>query len=199
MPMARFSNREKLLDAGVCLLWKTGYGGTGVRDIVAAADAHPGSFTNHFASKEDFAHEVLDRYFAYVSGLVEEALADDGLSATERLRRYLDIITTKLEAEDWVRGCMIGNFSLETATRSERLRLKLADIFKQWRTPFAACIAEGQAAGEITTAFGADDLADFLLAGWQGAILRMKVDRGPEPLENFKKIVFATVFGKALS
>ena len=30
-------------------------------------------------------------------------------------------------------------------------------------------------------------------------MLRMKVDRSPEPLERFKKIVFATVFGKVQS
>ncbi|TGV32549.1 TetR family transcriptional regulator, partial [bacterium M00.F.Ca.ET.168.01.1.1] len=45
-------------------------------------------------------------------------------------------------------------------------------------------------------AFDADDLADFLLSSWQGAMLRMKVERSPEPLERFKKIIFSTVFGK---
>ena len=39
----------------------------------------------------------------------------------------------------------------------------------------------------------ADDLAEFLLS-WEGAILRMKVERHAEPLERFKRIAFATVF-----
>ena len=192
--MPRPSLREKLLDAGFDLLWTSGYAQTGVRDIVAAAQARPGSFTNHFASKEDFAHEVLERYFAYVRGLVEDALQPDGLPPAARLRRYLDVITLKLEESEWARGCLIGNFSLETAVHSERFRLRLADIFTEWRAPIAACIAEGQAAGTLTTAFSADDLADFLLAGWQGAMLRMKVERSPDPLDRFKRIVFATVF-----
>lgn len=195
--MARPSLREKLLDAGFHLLWTSGYAQTGVRDIVAAAQARPGSFTNHFASKEDFAHEVLERYFAYVRGLVADALKPDGRSAVVRLRRYLDVITEKLGEAEWARGCLIGNFSLETAIHSERFRVRLSEIFIEWRAPFAACIAEGQAAGDITTAFSADDLADFLLASWQGAMLRMKVERGPEPLERFKRIVFATIFKEA--
>jgi len=62
--------------------------------------------------------------------------------------------------------------------------------------PFAACIAEAQAAGEIDSAFAAEDLADFLLASWEGAILRMKVARTAEPLERFKRIAFATFFGR---
>ena len=194
--MARQSLRENLIEAGFQTIWNSGYTAAGARDIVAAAGARPGSFTNHFASKEEFAGEVLERYFAYVSGLVENALAHDGTPPVGRLRRYLDVITSKLEAHDWARGCMIGNLSLETAVHSEPLRLRLVDIFERWRRPFAACIAEGQAAGEITTAFDAEDLADFLLSSWQGAMLRMKVERSPEPLERFKKIIFSTVFGR---
>jgi TetR/AcrR family transcriptional repressor of nem operon len=192
--MARPSLRENLLDAGVKTIWDLGYSAAGVRDIVAAAGARPGSFTNHFASKEEFAGEVLERYFAYVGGLVATALAADGRTARQRLRSYLDLITSKLEAEDWARGCMVGNLSLETVVHSETLRLKLVSIFERWRVPFADCIAEGQAAGEIAGDFSPLDLADFLLSSWQGAMLRMKVERSPEPLERFKRIIFATTF-----
>jgi len=192
--MARPSLRENLLDAGVKTIWDLGYSAAGVRDIVAAAGARPGSFTNHFASKEEFAGEVLERYFAYVGGLVATALAADGRTARQRLRSYLDLITSKLEAEDWARGCMVGNLSLETVVHSETLRLKLVSIFERWRVPFADCIAEGQAAGEIAGDFSPLDLADFLLSSWQGAMLRMKVERSPELLERFKRIIFATTF-----
>jgi TetR/AcrR family transcriptional repressor of nem operon len=175
-------------------IWDLGYSAAGVRDIVAAAGARPGSFTNHFASKEEFAGEVLERYFAYLSGLVATALAADGRTARQRLRAYLDLITSRLEAENWARGCMIGNLSLETVVHSEKLRLELVSIFERWREPFAECIAEGQAAGEISDEFSPLDLADFLLSSWQGAMLRMKVERSPEPLERFKRIIFATIF-----
>jgi len=127
---------------------------------------------------------------------VAAALGDTTLRPAARLRRYLDVITLKLDEADWSRGCMIGNFSLETSPQSELLRTRLAAIFAEWRQPFAATIAEGQQAGEISSAFTPDELADFLLSSWQGAMLRMKVDRSPEPLERFKRIVFATVFGK---
>ncbi len=39
-----------------------------------------------------------------------------------------------------------------------------------------------------------DELAEFLLASWEGAILRMKVARNAAPLERFKAIAFNTVF-----
>jgi TetR/AcrR family transcriptional repressor of nem operon len=192
--MARASLREEILKAGLKVMFQSGYQGASVRDICAAAGAPQGSFTNHFRSKEAFAQEVLDRYFAHTKTLVRQALEDTSLTPRQRLQRYLEIISDVLADDNWNRGCLIGDFSLETSSQSELLRDRLEAIFQEWRTPFAACIAEAQATGEIDSTFDAVDLAEFLLSSWEGAILRMKVERGPGPLERFRKIVFQTVF-----
>lgn len=192
--MPRPSLRQQILDAGLRVMFRAGYAGASVRDITGEAAAPQGSFTNHFRSKEAFAGEVLDRYFTHVRGLVREALDDHSRSPRQRLRRYLEIITDRLAADGFTRGCLIGDFSLEVAPVSEPLRAQLAAIFAEWRAPFAACIAEAQAAGEIRSTFPPDELAEFLLASWEGAILRMKVDRSPAALERFQRIAFETVF-----
>jgi len=192
--MPKPSLRDTILDAGLKAMFRTGYNGTSVRDVTTAAGAPQGSFTNHFRSKEAFASEVLDRYFAHTRGLVADALDDASLRPRARLHRYLDIITGVLEADGFSRGCLIGDLSLEASGSSELLRTRLAAIFAEWRAPFAACITKAQKAGEIASDFEAEELADFLLASWQGAILRMKVERSVAPLERFKKIAFQTVF-----
>jgi TetR/AcrR family transcriptional repressor of nem operon len=194
--MAKPSLREQILDAGLRVLFRTGYNGTGVRDIIAEASASPGSFTNHFRSKEAFASEVLDRYFAHVKQLTDQALNDPALTYRQRLRRYLDIITDRLTNDGFARGCLIGDLSLEAPSHSARLREQLDAIFVEWRAPFAACIGKAQSAGELSTTFSPDDLAEFLLASWEGAILRMKVERSGAALERFKAIAFATVFAE---
>jgi TetR/AcrR family transcriptional regulator, transcriptional repressor for nem operon len=192
--MAKASHRDSIIDAGIRVMFRKGYVGAGVRDIAAEASAPLGSYTNHFRSKEGFASLVLERYFENLKVAVSEALDDTSLTPRQRLRRYLDIITARLEQDHFTRGCLIGDFSLEAAPQSEMLRSQLVEIFAEWRVPFAACIGEAQAAGEIATTFTPEDLAEFLLASWEGAILRMKVDRTAEPLERFKRIAFATVF-----
>jgi TetR/AcrR family transcriptional repressor of nem operon len=194
--MPRESLRDDIVAAGLRVMFRQGFTGSGVRDIVAEASAPQGSFTNHFRSKEAFAEEVLDLYFEHVRGLVEQALGDKRLTPRNRLRRYLDIITERLAADKFTRGCLIGDFSLETAQISEPLRRRLQTIYGEWIEPFAACIAEGQQRGEIATTFPPDELADFLISSWEGAILRMKVERSVEPLERFKRIAFRTVFTK---
>jgi TetR/AcrR family transcriptional repressor of nem operon len=197
--MGRPSLRTNILQAGLRVMFRSGYHGASVRDICAAARAPQGSFTNHFRSKEAFAAEVLDHYFEYLKGLISEALNDESLTARERLKRYLDIITGKLERDRWSVGCLIGDFSLEASSHSKLLRARLDAIFQEWREPFASCIATAQAAGEVDSQFDATELAEFLLASWEGAILRMKVERGPAALERFKTIFFESILKPSTS
>ncbi len=192
--MGRRSLRNQILRAGLPVLFRSGYHAASVRDICAAAGAPQGSFTNHFRSKEAFAVEVLNRYFDYLKDMVAAALTDETLTPRQRLRRYLDVITEKLERDRWMIGCLIGDFSLQVSSHSRLLRKRLDSIFREWRTLFASCIAAAQAAGEVDSRFDATELAEFLLASWEGAILRMKVERSPAALERFKTIVFETVF-----
>src|SRR2546423_13405781 len=102
--MGRHSLREDILQAGMRVMFRSGYQGASVRDICAAAGAPQGSFTNHFRSKEAFAREVLDRYFDCLKGLVTQTLNDEILTPRQRLRRYLDIITGKLQRDRWTVG-----------------------------------------------------------------------------------------------
>jgi TetR/AcrR family transcriptional regulator, transcriptional repressor for nem operon len=192
--VSKHSYREDILSAGLRMMFRAGYQGATVRDICAEAGAPHGSFINHFGSKEAFAQEVLDRYFANLQKTVGMALGDTSLTPRQRLSRYLEIISGVLADDKWSRGCLIGDFSLQTSTQSEVLRRRLEAIFEEWRAPFALCIAEAQAGGEIDSAFDPVDLAEFLLASWEGAILRMKVERGPAALDRFRKIIFQTVF-----
>jgi TetR/AcrR family transcriptional repressor of nem operon len=60
--------------------------------------------------------------------------------------------------------------------------------------PVLSVYCGGGTVGEIDSKFDPVDLAEFLLASWEGAILRMKVERAPAALDRFKTIVFETVF-----
>src|SRR5690606_31584554 len=118
---------------------------------------------------------------------------EKALTPKARLERYLDLIVGILEADGFRRGCLIGDLSLEVTQTSETIRDQLRALFEEWLQPFKECIADGQAAGEFRSDFPPDELADFFLASWQGAILRMKVERTSAPLMRFRKIMFAAI------
>lgn len=196
--MARHSLRDDIVAAGLRVMLVKGYSAASVRDIVAEAGAPQGSFTNHFPTKEAFSIAVLDAYFDHVKSIVAAAFESEPSSPRTRLIRYLDAITDILARDGLKRGCLIGDFSAEATQLNEAVRLRLEQIFLEWRDEFAACISEGQSIGEIDKTFDPLDLADFLLSSWEGAILRMKVERRPDALERFKKIAFATIFKEVI-
>ena len=80
---------------------------------------------------------------------------------------------------------MLGNLGQEIATQNEPLRKKIRLAFRLWRSSIEECIREGQKLSEIRSDIPAETLANFCLDAWEGAMLRMKVERSRKPLDHF--------------
>lgn len=191
--MGRQSLREQIIESGVTTLHQRGFAASGVREITRAAGVPQGSFTNHFASKEAFGLAVLNRYFERVEAIMAVTLRDETRPPVERLRAYFDTVAALLAEAGWRHGCLISNLSLETADSSEILRERLAEVFGAMTLAFADVVRAAQADGAIRADLAPEDVADVLLASWHGALLRMKVERTPAPIERFKRGVLATL------
>jgi len=191
--MPKPSHREKLLAAGLHVVLEQGYSGASVRDIVQAAGGPQGSFTNHFRSKEAFCLEVLERYFTLVRKSIDRTLRADSMSPLERLRAWVDLQLRFLEQADMRTGCLIGNYSAEACDQSEAIRERLVEIIEEIHKAVAYSLRAAVAAGELSPAADCDELAHFLYASLQGAILQSKVEHSSVPIERFKQVLFSTV------
>ena len=170
-----------------------GFATVGLREITAAAGVAQGSFTNHFASKAEFGVAVLDHYFDQIRDVIARTLDDEDRRPVERLRAYFEVITDLLAATGWRYGCLAGNMGLEAAEHSEAIRQRLSDIFAEWTPPFARVIRQAQQAGEVRADLDAEEAGAALLEAWHGAMLRMKIERSPAPLDRFKRLILPAV------
>lgn len=193
MGMGRPSLREQIIESGVVTVHQRGFTTSGVREITGAAGVPQGSFTNHFRSKEAFGVAVLDRYFQRLQSLAEATLRDPARSPLDRLHAYFDAATGYLADAGWRHGCLLPNMGLEVPEHSEVLRERLVQVFAAWTQPFADAVRAAQLAGQVRGDLDPDDAADVLLAAWHGAMLRMKVDRSPAPLERFRRVLLTTL------
>lgn len=192
-PKTSPTTRSNLLRVGVDLLHAEGYNATGIKEIVDAASVPKGSFYNHFESKEAFGAEVVDSYFWSSWPELESALTDPEVPPLERLRRYFISRRDMFRAGEFTRGCMLGNMSLEVADHSARVRDRLAAHFETWAELFERCIVEAKQTGAIKNPANPAPLARFVLNSWEGALLRMRVDKSTAPLDDFIEIVFSSV------
>ena len=191
--MARESHKEKLLAEGFRLVHERGYGETSVRDIVKAAGAPQGSFTNHFASKQQFGLEVLDRYYGLIQSVVDQTLRNDKLSPLKRLKAYFDIHIASIESYGSKRGCMFGNTSAEATDENEALRLRVVEMLDDVTASVEYCLKAAVKAGELPAGTKTKDLAGYITSSFQGAILMSKAYRSVAPIERFKRILLASI------
>jgi TetR/AcrR family transcriptional regulator, transcriptional repressor for nem operon len=187
------SHREKILTEGLRVVHERGYTGASVRDIVEAAGVPQGSFTNHFASKESFCLEILDLYFNDARATIQRTLRNDSLSPLKRLGGFVDAQIRYLNRVGWRNGCLVGNFSAEASEHSEVIRKRLVEIYEEMRQAVAYCLKAAVKIGELPRNSECDDLAGFLIASLQGAILQAKTERNAIPLERFKRLIFSTL------
>jgi TetR/AcrR family transcriptional regulator, transcriptional repressor for nem operon len=189
----RPSLREKILTEGFHVVLEQGYCGATVRDIVRAAGVPQGSFTNHFESKEAFCLELLIRYFAIVQANITKTLRNDSLKPLNRLRQWFDIQLDFLKRSDFCNGCLIGNFSAEVGAHSETIHAKLTEMYEEIHASVVYCLKAAVKSGDLPATADCKELAHFLYASLQGAILQAKVERSALPMKRFMKIAFSTI------
>ena len=174
--------REKLLDEGVLLLMEQGYHGTGLQALVTKVGVPKGSFYNYFPSKEDFSAEVVRHYIEPFIRQLDAHLCAKGVAADAALHNYFEELIAETERKGFRGGCLLGNLIGEIGDTSDLCQTSLRDAVHRYREKLREGFARGQREGSFRKDIEAEDMADFLVNVWQGALLRMKIERSVRPL-----------------
>jgi TetR/AcrR family transcriptional repressor of nem operon len=181
--VAKQLTKEKLLDEGVALLMEHGYHGTGLQDILQRVGVPKGSFYNYFDSKEHYGAEAIRHYIEPFIEQLDAYLKRPDLSGAGALELYYRDQIAEVGRRDFKGGCLLGNLIGEIGDTSETCRIALKSALDRYRDMLAALIAKGQTEGTYRQDRGAVEMADLLVNAWQGALLRMKIERSTAPLE----------------
>jgi TetR/AcrR family transcriptional repressor of nem operon len=194
--MATHTTRDHLIEVGLQQIRSSGYNATGVKEILDRAGVPKGSFYHYFPSKEAFTEEVLNRYTMSEVQRLQDILGDIKLAPLKRLRKYFEALSTAFGMSAPIGGCLLGQLTLEVADHSPRLQPLPSDAFARWQHGIANVLREAVERGDRSKAIRPDDLAAFLLNGWEGALIRMKAAKSDKPLDNFIHIAFNVLLKK---
>ena len=179
-PRLSEATRDRLLKDGVASFLVQGYHGTGIKQVLDQAKVPKGSFYNYFRSKEEFGAAVIQHYAACFGEKMTNAMAGAPDPVTG-LRSFFETLMGQFEASDYVGGCLIANLGGELEG-SEICREALSSAFRDWRNATKDALREGQDLGLVRTDVDAGELADLLIEAWEGAVIRMKLERSLSPL-----------------
>jgi TetR/AcrR family transcriptional repressor of nem operon len=190
--MSRPSNpqiRSRLLALGADLVRGQGFSATGVQEITAAAGVPKGSFYNYFESKEAFAKEILEWYWASIVDAYGPILQDGSIPALVRIDRYFSALADFHQASGFTVGCLVANLALEVTSNSEEVRVKLLSIFDAWTTDVAICLNDAQSQGELPVDRDTVQLAQVLIEAFEGAVMRAKIEHDRTAFRRFSALI----------
>jgi TetR/AcrR family transcriptional regulator, transcriptional repressor for nem operon len=187
--------RETLLRAGLEVLTEKGFSASGLDEILRRVSIPKGSFYHYFANKEAFGAELIDRYAGYFANKLDKILSDESVSPLQRLRNFTADTTQGMARHNYKRGCLVGNLGQEMGSLPEPFRAQLSGVFTDWQSRVERCLLASQEAGEIPPASDCARLAAVFWIGWEGAVLRAKLEQNAEPLNLFCEFFFAALTG----
>jgi TetR/AcrR family transcriptional repressor of nem operon len=188
--MKRIHNKEDIVQVGLDLVLSRGFNATGVEAILKQANVPKGSFYNFFSSKEEFGLAIIDKFVAERVAVLSPIFSDESLPPLERVKKSFETLIAIFEGNDCFKGCLIGNLGQEMSDQFENVRQRLEESLQMWIKWLTTLLLQAQKKNTIPANLDVEILAENLISSFQGALLRSKVKKSPEPLRNFIHLYF---------
>lgn len=188
--------RQRILEAGAQLVHRQGFNHTGIQEVLQAAGVPKGSFYFYFKSKQDFGLALIDFFGQFWRQTAEEFLDEASQPPLARLERLFAFFLEYFRQNGCVGGCPVGNLAQEMGDVSPEFGRRLSQAIDFMAGRLARVLEEARQAGDLDPDCDPPGLAYFIIASWQGALIRMKACKGPEPLETFQRVVFGNLLAR---
>lgn len=169
--------RQRIVHAGTELFRRSGYTGTGMKQIAEAAEAPFGSIYHFFpGGKAQLGEEVIRTSGAAYLGLITTLMEpyEDRVAATADAFAAAADTLAELDFAD---PCPIATVAMEVAGTNDTLRRATSEVFDSWIDHLAAYYAQG---GMREPA--ARETASSVIALLEGAFMLGRAARSTEPV-----------------
>jgi TetR/AcrR family transcriptional regulator, lmrAB and yxaGH operons repressor len=169
--------RVRLVESAADLFSRQGYGATGIKAVLAAADAPYGSLYHFFpGGKQELGAVALTHGGARYRDLLE-SVYPPGADVVEATANSFVQAAEMLEATDYGYACPIATIALEVADTDELMRSAAADAFESWLE-----VLEQRFTAAGMTAERARDVAVEIFCLIEGAVLLSRTTRSSVPM-----------------
>ncbi len=176
--------RLKIIEAAFTEIYKHGYQGMRIDQVLKNTDLKKGALYYHFSSKQALGYAVLDEYIATKGAkLWIEPLH----SFTDPLEGIHTLFLQNQNAceiawgdEILVLGCPVNNLAQEMSPIDEGFRKRIEGIFQYWKAALSDVLKKGQQQGIVDLSINIEDSALFILIIIEGAWGLTKVHQDKE-------------------
>jgi TetR/AcrR family transcriptional regulator, transcriptional repressor for nem operon len=182
--------RAVLLDTAFKEIYRGGFQGTGLDQILERARVTKGALYHYFDSKEKLGYAIVDEVIA---GINREKWVVPLEQAANPIDALMEIVKgTSFKRADIEGGCPLNNLAQEMSPIDEGFRWRIGQVFWAWIDAIAAALKKGQERGQVRREVNADDAAAQFVAMYEGYISLAKnqqtelfLMRGVRALRNY--------------
>lgn len=175
--------RERLIEAAKEVIYANSYEAVTVDELCASARVNKSSFYHFFSCKRDLVLVAMESQWQSFEQIVLKPAFSDLLPPQEQMMRFFDLTLEKQQAQKQtrgrMRGCPIGNMTLEMSTQDEVIRMQSTRFFQQWLSYFERMLCQAKAQGSIPATLDTAVTAQALLAYFEGVLLLAKGRNDP--------------------
>ncbi len=176
----REETRQRLMEAALGVFARNGYERATVDEIVRDAGFSKGAFYVHFEAKEDIFWAMLEERISRQQEAFREA-ADTTLPVAKNLQLILSsLFALAHEEPQW--SALFMEF-VAHASRNQRVREKLAAMYRSWRSFAVETLIAGREAGLVRQDIDVEFVASILVAVVEGIIMQSRLSADSFKLE----------------
>lgn len=179
MPRDGTATRTAVLDAAQELFLERGFAGTRVDDVLQLAGTTKGGFFHHFASKQELAHALMERFVQLDLAELESTWARaDELTRDPRERLLVFVGLYRELFVDLVEpypGCLMGSYVAEAGLFDEHTMRMVEEDMRTWRASMLERLEEVAALHPPRVEVDLASLADMFTVVIEGAFIVSRV------------------------
>lgn len=181
--------REKILDATFELIYKNGYQGMRVDQILKATGLAKGALYHHFKNKQALGYAVVEELLMtdiqqrWVAPLAD---AKDPLAG---IKSILDHECAQVPEDMLSMGCPLNNIAQEMTGIDDGFHQRIENIYHQWSGAICQALERGQQAGQVRTNINPNTVAAFIISSMQGIVGTVKCVQDKQMLIDLKDVL----------
>jgi TetR/AcrR family transcriptional regulator, lmrAB and yxaGH operons repressor len=166
--------RDKLIEAAITLMRRSGLSGAGINEVVRASGAPKGSVYHFFPDgKQQLVEEGLAQYSERVVAFIDLNLSRKRKPG-DKVKALFNAFAERIEQGEFLHSCPVGTVCLDLDADLEVLRVVVANAFDQY-------VQAIEAHFPFDDRRRARSFAGLLLTAIEGAYIRGRADRSSKP------------------
>ena len=187
--------KYKIIETGAKIIHHKGYHHTGIQEVLDTVGVPKGSFYFYFKNKEDFGLQVIDFFDGMYLGMLSPIIENENISSLKKIENIFDYYIDLFKDLDFQCGCPIGNLAQEMGDLNSAFGSRLTESVEKMAKIYQDILDNAKLENEIHKNKNTNEISEFIVTSWHGALIKMKINKTIDPLKLHKKFILNLLKG----